>query len=116
MVLNICKYQFPYIEYNLFNDYIVKNLCVKRNEVNNCCQGKCFLEKQINIVGETEDNANNPTEKKIINWNGTDDYVFEKNIRQYPTIFSQISLSFFIDVHIAKIETDIPCPPPRRFV
>jgi hypothetical protein len=84
--------------------------------INNNCQGNCFLEKQINILGETENNASNPTEKKISNWNGTDDCVFEKNIRQAPTTFSQISLPFFIDVNIDKIETDIPSPPPRRFV
>lgn len=28
-------------------EYIAKNLCVKRSEKNNCCQGKCYLEKQI---------------------------------------------------------------------
>jgi hypothetical protein len=116
MVLNICKYQLPYIEYNLFNDYIVENLCVEKNEINNCCQGKCFLEKQINRIEETEKNTASPTEKKTITWDGADDYVMGKNMRQEPTVFTKTSLSFFVYIHIVKMETDIPSPPPKRFI
>ena len=52
----------PYIQYGLFKGYIAKNLCVKRNEKHNCCQGKCFLKKQIKQAGENE-NANNNSNK-----------------------------------------------------
>jgi hypothetical protein len=116
MVLNVCKYQLPYIEYNLFKNYIVENLCVQKNEINNCCQGKCFLEKQISKVEETENNANNPDEKTTINWNGTDDYVIVKNRLQEPNIVTEIPLPFFVYIHIAKMEIDIPSPPPKRFI
>ncbi|OAV65059.1 hypothetical protein Barb6XT_02572 [Bacteroidales bacterium Barb6XT] len=35
MVLNICKDRLPYLEYNLFHNYIVENLCDRKNEENN---------------------------------------------------------------------------------
>jgi hypothetical protein len=63
MLLNICKYQLPYIEYNLFKDYIAENLCIKAN---NDCRGKCFFNKQIDMINETDNTANNTTEKQQI--------------------------------------------------
>jgi hypothetical protein len=115
-VLNISKYQLPYLEYNLFNNYIVENLCIQRNEENNCCQGKCFLEKQINLVNETEGNSSNPTEIKQINWNGTDDYIVEETIPKAPNLFINIQLFSLASIHITKMTMDIPCPPPKRFI
>jgi hypothetical protein len=116
MVLNISKYHLPYLEYNLFNNYIVKNLCVQKDEENNCCQGKCFLAKQISLVNESDDNSDNPTEIKQINWNGTDDYVTEDKIPQALNPFTNKQISFFVDAHITKMRMDVPCPPPKRFI
>ncbi len=28
-------------------DYIEKNLCIKKDEPDNCCKGKCYLNKQL---------------------------------------------------------------------
>jgi len=69
MVFNIFKYQIPRVEYSFFKDYIAKNLCVKKEIKNNCCQGKCFLEKQIKEVDEnsSENNNSNNNNKKIQN-------------------------------------------------
>ncbi|MDR1877438.1 MAG: hypothetical protein LBQ84_07425 [Flavobacteriaceae bacterium] len=117
MVLNICKYQIPYLEYNLFNNYIVENLCVKKNEVNNSCQGKCFLEKRINLVNETDNDSGNQTEKKHTNWTGTDDYIFDGIILQKPPfclLKSNYSSSYIYI--ITKVWIDTPCPPPECFV
>jgi hypothetical protein len=61
MVFNIFRYQIPQVEYRLFKGYIAKNLCVKKDIPGNCCQGKCFVEKQIKIADETSgDNDNTP--------------------------------------------------------
>ena len=61
MVFNILKYQLPNIEYRFFKGYIAKNLCVKKDIPGNCCQGKCFVKKQIKIADETSgDNDNTP--------------------------------------------------------
>lgn len=54
MVFNIFKYQIPYIQYTLFRGYIVKYLCINKNKKNNCCQGKCFLEKQLKLIDENK--------------------------------------------------------------
>jgi hypothetical protein len=67
MVISIGRYQIPYIEYAFFKGYIAKNLCVKKEVKGNCCQGKCFLKKQIKLTGENEtakENNTNSNNKK----------------------------------------------------
>ena len=118
MVLNICKYRIPYIQYNLFGNYIAENLCVNRYDENNCCLGKCFLEKQINLVNETDENSspgNKGMNPPLIQ--GTDDYVFNDNILIASTHFTKIQLSVLTDNRLRSINLDIPLPPPKqRFI
>lgn len=59
----------PYIEYSLFKGYVAKNLCVKKNEKGNCCQGKCFVKKQIKTIDEnsSENSNTNNTSKRTQN-------------------------------------------------
>jgi hypothetical protein len=45
----------------------VKNLCVNKDKKYNCCQGKCFLEKQIKLVNENSSNNENNNSKKTQN-------------------------------------------------
>ena len=45
----------PYIQYAFFKTYISKNLCVNKDEPKSCCEGKCFREKQIKSINETQD-------------------------------------------------------------
>jgi len=58
MIFNICRYQIPQIEYSLFKSYIAKNLCIKKDIKGNCCQGKCFMKKQMKM---TDDNSTGNT-------------------------------------------------------
>ncbi len=37
-----------FFSWKINQDYIAKNLCEKRTEKNNCCKGKCQLQKQLN--------------------------------------------------------------------
>jgi hypothetical protein len=37
----------PYVDYSLNKNYIAKYLCVKKDLPGNCCQGKCYLSKQL---------------------------------------------------------------------
>lgn len=67
MVFYIFKYQIPLVQYSLFKDYIVKNLCVNKDKKCNCCQGKCFLEKQIKLVNENSSTNENNNNKKTQN-------------------------------------------------
>jgi hypothetical protein len=112
LVLNICKYQLPYIEYNLFRDYIAENLCVKRFDANNDCRGQCFLYKQIELINESDNNsAGNSSEKIQIAF---DDYIIFNSVLQKPFI-PEIQLIAFVNTYIAEISLDIPVPPPKYF-
>jgi hypothetical protein len=111
MLLNICKYQLPYIEYLLFKDYIADNLCIKRYEANNDCRGKCFLYEQIDMTVETDNTANSTAEKQQITF---DDYVIKEFILQKP-LFSETHLISFVNTYVSKVYSDVPVPPPRDF-
>jgi hypothetical protein len=114
MILNIAKYQLPYIQYNLFGNYIAENLCVNRYSEDSCCRGKCFLEKQIRAVAETDENAGNPDGQKQVKVQ-TDDYIVADSIPQ-ETNCSAVQLIRPGNVRIAKTGREVPVPPPRRFI
>jgi len=38
---------FPYIDYELNREYIIKTLCIERDKEVNTCQGKCHLNKEV---------------------------------------------------------------------
>ena len=67
MVFTIGRYQIPYIQYNLFKDYIAKKLCVNREMKDNCCQGKCFLDKQIKLTNENSTTNETNNSRKVLN-------------------------------------------------
>jgi hypothetical protein len=41
--INLIKY----VNFKINQDYIANNLCVKKAEPDNCCKGKCQLEKEL---------------------------------------------------------------------
>jgi hypothetical protein len=47
---------FVILKFEMNRDYISKNLCVKKDEIKNCCKGKCQLKKEIE-----KDEKNNPS-------------------------------------------------------
>jgi hypothetical protein len=116
MALNIGKYQLPYLEYNLFRDYIAENLCVKRNEADNDCRGNCHLGKQLRRISETDENSpGNPGGEKQVKWL-TDDYVAEDRTLSVADSSATQLATRLIDVPIPEISRDIPVPPPKRCV
>ncbi|PJJ64210.1 hypothetical protein CLV73_2568 [Chryseobacterium geocarposphaerae] len=52
----------PLINYAVNYDYIVKNLCEKRNIPQSTCKGKCYVEKEL---AKTEKQSNNSQNIKI---------------------------------------------------
>ena len=115
MVLNICKYQIPYIQYDLFENYIAENLCVNRYDKNSCCHGKCFLEKQINAVNETDENtAAGQTETKPVKCEIFDCIIINTlSLAQISSV--KIQQSQLVIFHFARVFIDIPVPPPQYF-
>lgn len=58
----------PYIEYAVNKDYIAKNLCINRDKPHSCCEGKCYLEKQLkNSTENTTDASGKNTSEKAQN-------------------------------------------------
>jgi hypothetical protein len=113
MALNIGKYQLPYIQYNLFENYIAENLCANRYDENSCCRGKCFLEKQIKSVTETDEPSDNPAGQKQVEVQ-TDDYVAANSIPQETNYSAALQPAGFGDVRISKTGRDVPAPPPKH--
>jgi hypothetical protein len=66
MVFYLARPILPYIEYAVFKDYIVKNLCVERDKPKSCCLGKCHLKKQIVKSSEKSDTEEKNSNRKIL--------------------------------------------------
>ena len=51
------------LQYDLNKNYIAQNLCENRNKPKCCCNGKCFLKKQL-AKNDKEENSSNSNSKK----------------------------------------------------
>ncbi len=67
LVLYLIRPIIPYVEYSINKAYIVKNLCVNKEVPNSCCDGKCYLEKQVKKSADTEDKTEKNTNQKVQN-------------------------------------------------
>jgi len=111
MVFNISRYQIPQIEYSLFKSYIAKNLCVKKEIKGNCCQGKCFLRKQMKMTDENSNgNTTNTNNKKhqiieVIEFVGASIAVL------IPTEQTQRLYSCSESAKISRFASDVFVPP-----
>lgn len=115
MVLNIGRYQLPYIEYNLFKDYIAKNLCVKKEIKGNCCQGKCFIKKQIKMTSENDEttqNTNDNNTKKNISVPVLE-FVLFSSITLYLNKTTKLQLFGSGTILIASYVSDFFVPPQK---
>jgi hypothetical protein len=116
MIVNIFKYQIPYIEYNLFKSYIAKNLCVKRSEKCNCCQGKCFLKKQVNLANENDNQpkTNGSNSHKTVNLEANE-FLGADVAALKPYRKTRLLLPRSIIVHTWRIVIDVFVPPKKLF-
>jgi hypothetical protein len=55
-----------FLRFSLERDRIAKELCVKRSEPDNCCQGSCQLEKALEEDSNQHQNKNTPEIKRPI--------------------------------------------------
>jgi len=68
LVFYIFRPILPYIDYAINKDFIVKNLCINRDKPHSCCEGKCYLEKQLKKNSDSNnDSKDNNTNKKVQN-------------------------------------------------
>jgi hypothetical protein len=91
----------PYIHYAVFKEYIARNLCVKKDLPNNCCHGKCYLEKHVKNIKETGENEEKNTDRKAE----------RKTLNEFLPVYISFSDLFAAGVlRILKIELiSIPC-------
>ena len=110
MVLNIFRYEIPYLQYDIFKDYIAKNLCVNKDKKDNCCQGKCFLNKQIKLTNENNTANENNNSKKLLN-SEVKEFLSSHIIIPKPaekTLSPKCIIEIFI---ISKIASSVFVPP-----
>ena len=110
MVFNICRYQIPQIEYSLFKGYIAKNLCVKKEIKDNCCQGKCFLKKQIRATDENNNAGDTNTNKKVQKTEAEDFLCSSVSIPD-PIEIVLLSIAVTVKVKTLKFVTVFFVPP-----
>lgn len=71
VILQPCSKFWIFVSFKLNQDYITKTLCIKKEVKNNCCRGKCHLEKALkyatNSNRQTQFNLNN--RYKLLNFN-----------------------------------------------
>ena len=110
MVLNIFRFEIPYIEYDIFKDYIAQNLCVNKDKKDNCCQGKCFLNKQIKLTNENNTANENNNSKKLLN---SEVKEFINSLTIIPKATEKtLSPQYFIEIFIlSKIASAVFVPP-----
>jgi hypothetical protein len=53
-----------YIQFQLNREYIAKNLCVKKEVKNNCCQGSCQLSKRLGEQDDPKQNTGSTSSKQ----------------------------------------------------
>ena len=79
-IFNIFRFEIPYIEYAVFKPYIAKNLCVNKDKPKNCCEGKCFREKQIKQMNSTRETetTNEKNSNNIANYNEVKEFLLSR--------------------------------------
>src|SRR5512133_2174272 len=55
----------PYFEYVINRNYIVKNLCIEKDNPENTCNGKCYLHEQLKKTSEQVNDEGNNKENKF---------------------------------------------------
>jgi hypothetical protein len=102
----------PYIEYYTFRQYIIKNLCVNRNNPKNCCQGKCYLEKKVKEANKTEDKD---TKAPLIKKTETFPYIIPTRINFGNHYIQTANHSLFINIIYGFLFKNTIFRPPKYF-
>ncbi|HEY3388400.1 MAG TPA: hypothetical protein VGK38_02435 [Prolixibacteraceae bacterium] len=116
LVFYLIRPVLPYIEYAVNKDYIAKHLCVNRSVPHSCCQGKCYLEKQLK---KSNDNNNDPKE------NNTNKKFQNEDVKEFlsphvsfPKVF-ETSITYLINpetTFTTRSVSAIFVPPKLKFI
>ena len=88
--------------------YIAKNLCINRKKVHSCCQGKCYLGKQLQKDADNSTEAKAPIKYKVEVFNDTfSSLSFNKTI----TTIDLLLLANIQHFHLQQYNTSTYHPP-----
>lgn len=77
MVFYFIRPVLPFIEYAVNKEYIAHNLCINKDNPQSCCEGKCYLHKQIKNNSEPMDADN---ENKLVKVQKIEDHLKSNDI------------------------------------
>jgi len=98
-------------EYYIRYDYIVKNLCVQKDRVDNTCKGSCHLKQNLDKVDETSKDF--PKSVELRNFIFIDHHLISNNKNLYD-YFNFIFCSLFFDeIDKNQINLEVQTPPPK---
>ncbi len=99
----------PYLDYTFNKDYISKYLCVQKDIPGNCCQGKCYLHKQLekNSIPDSSDkdhSSRNFQDKRL------EDHLKSGELSLNPCIkdFQLVSFYFASESEACIFQTFVP--------
>jgi hypothetical protein len=101
----------PYIDYVINKDYISTHLCVQKSNPDNCCQGKCYLNKQVQKSQEESkpDQNNNRDDNQN---NKLDDHIISVEVPP-PPVESFVNLLQIVDFPLIDPFADPIFVPPK---
>ena len=91
------------LQYNLNKQFIATALCENRDKPGSCCQGKCYLKKQLQKDQDSGQNGSGRGKEKLdIDWfyetaealslvnNGESNYPDTPDFSKYSTLLSEV--------------------------
>ena len=111
LVFYLIRPVLPFVEYAINKDYIAKNLCVNKDKLHNCCQGKCYLYDQLKKNAESQD-SNNGNNKKTVSFQRVEDHMPSKGIVSIP-VESKIILIYIYAIRIIDSFLPLFFVPPK---
>lgn len=114
MTLNYLRIVGPFVNYAINYDYIVSELCVEKDEVENDCCGSCVVTKNLEEVIQDEKNDESSA--------GKNEQRSIKELMPHFILFVQIPLDYFqstdynflsSDEITLKRESKPDIPPPK---
>lgn len=106
----------PFVGYLVMKEYIVENICEERYNPDNCCQGMCHIEKEINKNSENTNSAStkeNSQKRNIENDSFSFDCLKKAEIKQIQT---RTTTSFFYKFDICPNFHSGIFVPPEYFI
>lgn len=110
LVFYILRPVLPFIEYSILKDYIVKNLCINRDNPESKCDGKCFLNDQLKKSTDPVD-SDKDNNKKMAQRINIEDHLKTNELVTNPFQTIHKLVSFFDPGTTGSYSSPIFIPP-----